>query len=348
MLTVKTYEDFMEDYKNYLSKDMDTREGTLLHMVMSATAMGMAQVYQELKLIEENAFGGTATGTWLDKAVEVIGMTRRGAMKALVKIEGDKGLSVGDTVTAGELSYEITQVADGYYVAACQKEGEAGNSYIGEVLPDERSDAVNLQIVSIIAPGCDIEDDESLQRRYIERVMTPVCMGNMSYYKEVIGALDGVGGIKTEADKNTPGQVKVIITDSEHKAASEELVNYVKEYLDPAEYSGLGYGVVPIGHHVSVESAESVDIDVVVDINQSGNPDLHMRYARPALKKIIKELNKNWSTSDNIVIWNKIIEEHLFTYEGVWDVKVVSINNDVCRFILGENQIVGEVKINGS
>lgn len=348
MIYVKTYEDFMNNYKTYLPKDMDMREGTLAHMVMSATAMAMAQVYQELVLTAENAFGATATGSWLDKAVAPLGLTRRPAGKAVVKIEGDTGLKVGDKVTAGELAYEITQLADTYYVALCTTEGEAGNSYIGEVLPEEGSEAVSLQIVSVISPGCDIEDDESLQRRYVERILTPVCTGNVSYYKEAIQSLDGVGGIKVEPSDTEAGLVKVIITDSEHNTAGDELVAYVKEYLDPAEYSGKGYGVVPIGHHVAVESAESVDINVTVDINQSGNPDLYMRYARPALKKLIKELNKNWSTSDNIVIWNRLIEDYLFTYDGVWDVKVNAINDDVCRLILGENQIVGEVTINGS
>lgn len=341
----KTYEELMESYKDALP-GMDEREGTLVHLVKSAMAMTMAELYEELATIEENAYGKTATGSALDDAVSVLGIERLKNISAVVKIEGDEGLKVGDKVTGGELTYTVTAINDGYYTATCDIAGDAGNSYLGEVLPLGGSE-VNFNITAIIVQGCDSEDDESLRRRYLERIVCPVCMGNVSYYKEAIHNLIGVGGIKVESAADGAGTVKVIITDNEYSVASEELIAYVKEYLDPKEHSGMGYGVVPIGHSVQVDTVEKVDVDIKVEINGGAIPQLYMRDARPLIKKAVGELNKNWDAEDNIVVWNRLIEDAVFSIsDEIYDVKVVSINGEISRLILGENQIVGEVYVN--
>ena len=61
----------------------------------------------------------------------------------------------------------------------------------------------------------------------------------------------------------------------------------------------------------------------------------------------MKELNKSWDTADNIIVWNRLIEDVIFGISNeIYDVKVVSINGEISRLILGENQIVGEVYVN--
>ncbi len=342
----KTYEELMESYKDALP-GMDSREGTLVHLVKSTMAMTMAELYEELATIEENAYGKTATGGALDKAVSVLGLERLENISTVVKIEGDEGLNVGDKVTGGDLTYTITKVNDGYYTAACDTPGDAGNGYMGEVLPLEDGSEVNLSITAIIVNGSDYEDDESLRRRYLERIICPVCTGNVSYYKEAIHNLIGVGGIKVVPAAEGAGTVKVIITDNEYSVASEELIDYVKEYLDPKEHSGMGYGIVPIGHSVQVDTVEKVDVNIKVEINGGGIPLLYMRTARPLIEKAVKELNKSWDTADNIIVWNRLIEDVIFGISNeIYDVKVVSINGEISRLILGENQIVGEVYVN--
>ncbi|MBQ8539976.1 MAG: baseplate J/gp47 family protein [Clostridia bacterium] len=346
MVSKKTYEDIMNSYSSYFPHDMDTREGTLVHLVKSVTAMSIAELYEELAILEENAYGVSATGSWLDKSVAILGLERLGKVNALVKIEGDEGLYAGDVVQGGELTYTITEVKDGYYVAQCNTAGMEGNSYLGEVLPANGA-ALNLSITAIILKGSEEEDDESLRRRYLERLVCPVCMGNVSYYKDAIHSLLGVGGIKVVPVPEGAGTVKVVITDNEYNMASDELINYVKEYLDPAEHSGMGYGVVPIGHSVEVGTVEKVDVHITVEINGGAVPQLYMRTARPLVKKAVKELNPLWDSADNIIVWNRLIEDVIFDIsEEIKDVKVTSINGEISRLILGEHQIVGEVYIN--
>lgn len=348
MITKKTYEELMGSYLRWLPADMDTREGTLAHTVMSVTAMSMAQMYEELADIEADAYGSTASGEMLDKTVEIIGLERLGKINAVVRIETGEDLVVGDTLTNGELTYTVTEVNDGYCLAKCNTAGAVGNSCPCEVVAEREGVESETRIVSIVVAGCDEEDDESLRRRYKEKIFCPVCTGNVSYYKDAIHSLTGVGGIKIEPAYNGVGTVKVIITDSNYAAASDDLTNYVKEYLDPAEYSGLGYGVVPVGHSVEVASAQSVDIYVELELNGGEAPSGYMKLARAAVKYAIKELNKTWDSCDNIVIWNRMIEDAAFGVDrGVTDVKVFSVNGEISRLILGENQIVGDVYVNG-
>ncbi len=342
-----TYDELMEKYAKLLPEDVDTREGTLAHMVMSMTAMSVAQLYEELKIIEENAYGSTAMEEYLDYTVELLGLERIEKSRAVVKIVADEGFVVGQCFVGGDLTYRIKSVHDGYYLAECTTAGSVGNSYLGEVLPESSSVFGNGKITEIIAPGMDKEDDETLRKRYFERIYCPICTGNVSYYKEVLNSVPGVGGIKVYPVFDGAGTVKVVITDEDYAPAGEELLSYVKEYLDPEETSGLGYGVVPIGHSVTVDTVEKVDIDIQLEVTGDASQNNYLRTARSYLPPVLHELNKKWDRESNIVIWNRIIEDYFFSLDGVKDVNVISINNVASRLILGENQIIGEITLNG-
>ena len=82
-------------------------------------------------------------------------------------------------------------------------------------------------------------------------------------------------------------------------------------------------------------------------INGGNHPVGYLKLAREAIQNEVKKLNKKWDTCDSIVIWNRLIEDAAFSaVEGIRDVQVTSINGEVSRFILGENQIIGEVTVN--
>ena len=123
-------------------------------------------------------------------------------------------------------------------------------------------------------------------------------------------------------------------------------MNYVKEQLDPKETEGLGYGLVPLGHKVTVESVEKVDVEIVVDITGVTTDAYYLRLARSNLPLIFKEINKNWDKTRYIVLWDRVIEDCLIEL-GVEDVNVVSINGNTNRLILEPNQILGDVTLNG-
>lgn len=346
-VNVKSYDDIMHMFKTKLPDNMDTREGTLVHIVMSATAIAMSEVYERLKLIEEDAYAVTAMGNQLDKVAESLGLTRRGETKAVVKIEGNAGLETGKSFTGGDMEYVITAVEDGYYLAECSEAGEAGNEYIGSVLPKEDwYEAGEFAITEIVAAGKEEEDDDELRQRYIARLNCPVCTGNLSYYREALKPISGVGGIKVVPAHEGGGTVKVVITNADYEAADEELVKYVKSVLDPEETSGQGYGIVPIGHSVTVESAEKVDVDVVFEVNGKEST-YYNSLVRGGFPYVMKEMNKTWEVNERIELWDHEIESFLKARMGVTDVNVISINGQQNRIVLEENQILGDLTVNG-
>ncbi len=348
MFNVKSYEELLNTYFNLLPDDMDRREGTLAYIMGSAMAMSLAELYIEMKNVEDDAYVHTASGHALEKVVKLLRMERRGKTKAVVRLEGDDGFSVGALFTNGEHSYKIISKEDGYYLGECTTAGAVGNSYIGDVLPSSPvTEFEGMKIMSIVAKGEEEEDDDDLRARFIERLNCPVCTGNLSYYREVLTPVAGVGGIKVVAVPNGAGTVKVIITNSDNEEASDELLSYVKGVLDPEETSGQGYGLVPIGHSVEVESAKKVDVVISLTVTGDSANEWYYRIGKPRVVSMFNELNKAWDRNERIVLRNRDIEDRFFEI-GANDVQITSINGSEGRLVLEENQILGGVVLNGA
>lgn len=348
MIEVKTYDELLAEFLRAFPEEVDTRVGSLAYIVASVSAMKLRDVYEELETLSLDAFGITASGINLESLASWQGLERRGKTKAVVKITGGEGLVVGDTVKAGELEYLITMQEDGYLLAECTTEGTIGNSYAGEVVPVNKPGIEEKAIITgIVALGEEEEDDESLRKRYLERVKCPICTGNMSYYREVIDSITGVGGRKVTPSADGLGVVKVVITDSEYEPAGEDLIKYVKEQLDPEETSGQGCGMVPVGHSVQVETVEKVNVDIVVESWGSAAGAYYDRFLRSYLPRVFQEINKTWDGQEKIVLRDRVIEDAYFKY-GATDVNVISINGNTNRITLEPNQILGDVTINGA
>lgn len=346
-MTTKTYDDLMKNYLSNLNGTFDTGEGTLAYIIGSCMAMELAQMYIDMQNVEDNAYADTASGDSLEKIAAFLGMERLGKTAAVVRMEGDTIFEVGDVFTNGETEYTIISKEDGYYLAECNEKGTVGNGYIGEVLPKDTVDFEKMAIVSVVACGEDEEDDESLRKRYKERVNCPVCTGNMAYYKDVVSSVSGVGAFKVVPVSDGVGTVKVIITDTDNEPASEDLIKYVKNVLDPEETSGQGYGLVPVGHSVTVETVEKVDIDIVVEMEPSTSQKGFDKYARSYIPAIFKQMNKSWDENEKMILWDRVIEDY-YLGRGATDVNVISINGQPNRIILEANQILGDVTINGT
>ncbi|MGM9552547.1 MAG: baseplate J/gp47 family protein [Clostridia bacterium] len=344
-MKARTYDDIMRICFYRMGDDIDKREGSLAYITTSAFAAALADAYSNVKEVENNAFVITASGTYMDKAAAILGVERKAATKAIVRIEGDTGYNEGDVFYTSDCEYVVISVNDDYYLAECQTPGIKGNEYIGEVMAKVDKSSAIMSITKIISPGEDVEDDDTFRERYIEQLRNPVCAANIAYYRNAIKSFANVGGIRVVPVADGIGTVKVIITSSDYSVAPDELVKYVKETLDPEETSGQGTGLLPIGHSVTVESVEMVDIDIVLELEPASKTKGYLRQARTYLPVILKELNKTWDKQDRIVLRDRVIEDYFFGL-GATDVNVISINGEPNRITLKENQLVGGVTIN--
>ncbi len=338
-----SYDEIMYSIMNRLPDDIDKREGSVVYIMLSALAEQLAMFGTEMDLLYDAAFADTAEGEDLDRVAKVFGLERKGAACGVVRIESDSDLFVGDIFTADGYDYEITSCEDGYYLACCTTAGSDTMGYIGEILPKDTasSQIKSVEITAIVSSGSDSESDEELRARYFDRARYPVCAGNLSYYRDILSGMQGVGGAKIVPVQNGAGRVKVIIKGEEMGVPSDEVLAYVKEQLDPEEYSGEGRGLAPIGHSVSVEAVEAVDIDITVRLTMRDST------ATWAIRQVLSDIgdkfaavNAAWAENEAIVLRDSFFEECFLSYDAVKDVEILSINGEENRLILGENQIL--------
>lgn len=106
--------------------------------------------------------------------------------------------------------------------------------------------------------GFEEETDESLLKRYLVHVRTPATSGNVMHYKEWALSVAGVGDVKVIPLWNGNGTVKVLVTDVNKNAASQELQKKVADYIET---------VRPIGATVTVTTPEYLSINVTANVS---------------------------------------------------------------------------------
>lgn len=111
--------------------------------------------------------------------------------------------------------------------------------------------------------GTDAQTDETLLRRLLER-FEGIGPGNIRAYKVWAGEQPGVGKVVVKPDWNGRGTVLVILLTEDGQPVAADVVEAVQAFLDPVP--GKGEGQAPIGHEVTVVTAEGVPIDVTAEI----------------------------------------------------------------------------------
>lgn len=170
-----------------------------------------------------------------------------------------------------------------------------------------------------------------------------------SWYEGLAGTLDeevafwltSVYTAGAEKKLTTGGTVRLTILNSEFGAASDALVHEVQETMDPEEDAGEGYGLAPIGHVVSVQSAESVSIEVKI------HPTFDFGYGWTNLQNTVDEmveaylleLRRSWAEAPYLIVRISQMESRILSIRGIIDVQDTSINGAQENLILGKYQI---------
>lgn len=158
---------------------------------------------------------------------------------------------------------------------------------------------------------------------------------------EVRHWLDSVFNLASEKKLTTGGTVLLTILNSEFGAASDTLIKTVQETIDPEELAGEGYGLAPIGHVVSVQSAKEVVIyikaEVIFDVGYGW--DNLQGLMEEAVKAYLLELRKSWADSAYLVVRISQIETRILNTPGVIDIQNTAINGTDSNLNLGMYEI---------
>ena len=141
------------------------------------------------------------------------------------------------------------------------------------------------------------------------------------------------------------GTVLITITNaSDYGEASTSpggLVDTVQQTLDPEENTGEGYGLAPIGHVVTVHSAEPVTVQIKTNISfNTGYSWADMKSTiQDAVSNYLLTLRKSWESNDYTVVRVAQLESTILALEGVVDIDGTTINGSTSNLTLTKYQI---------
>jgi uncharacterized phage protein gp47/JayE len=336
------------DYKSILNRlldnvddTLDKRQGSIIYDALAPAAMELAECYVALEIYQEQTYLKTATGENLDNRVADYGITRNPATNA-IRIANiyntdnelydiDIGSRFSSPEDYGGYNFITTEKIDtGKYKLECETAGSVGNEYIGILLPLYNIKSLGkAEIVGTFEAAEDIEDDESLRKRALNKLNKEAFGGNQADYQRYLESIDGVGGAKIFPIWNGGGTVKVSFINSDYTIPSTEFINEVQTLLDPIQNQGEGLGLAPIGHTVTVVAPNLININITATIELLD--DYTLAQVKPEIEEkleaYILELQQNWENSSKITIYISRVIANILTVYGINNVASVLIND---------------------
>lgn len=326
-----TYESILKNALARVRNDVDKREGSIIYDALAPACAELAQAYISMENVLENSFADTACREYLILRARERGIEPYKAASAVARGVFDREIPIGSRYSIGTVNFEVTEKIQNYeYKMVCETPGSEGNGYFGTLIPIGYVPGSGV-LTEILVPGRDEEDTEDLRKRYFENIYGESFGGNKADYRKWVKAIDGVGQVRVKRAENSNPNVKVYIWGAGNTSVSDELINNVKEILDPAESSGYGEGIVPIGHSVEVKSTNKVFI--AVEVYGTIYTDADLQSIKDEADAIIREyfdsVNEGWETTkDGIEIYSAQIVIRLLEIKGIKNIDRVLLNGD--------------------
>lgn len=303
-----TFENVLERNLDRIPDEFDKREGSVIYDAIAPMAIEISLLYSYLDFLFKNAFGDTANRYWLIERAKERGIEPYKATKAVIIGRFDAKLNIGDRFFIDDIYYTVSKLQKEekelfFYELICNEEGSIGNIEGGKLTPTRTISNLNLaEIYKLAILGEDEEDTEDFRERYFETIKSIAYGGNIDDYRKKVKAIDGVGLVKVIPVWNGGGTVKLIITDSEFKEPTSELISKVQEIIDPIPFHQKGVGVAPIGHYVTVVGAKPRKINITCEILKSRDSNLEeiKREIKSDVEEYFKLQRKKWATYEKV------------------------------------------------
>lgn len=337
-----TYELIMNRMLDRVSDQVDKREGSVIWDALAPAAVELQLMYIEFDIILKETFGDTASREYLIRRAKERGITPYPATYALLKGEFNIDVPIGSRFSLNELNYSVVeQIGTGVFKMECEALGVQGNKYFGDLIPIEYIDGLQTaKLTELLIPGEDEEDTESLRTRYFESFDTKPFGGNQKDYIQKTNSIAGVGSTKVTPIWDGGGTVKLTILNSEFDKASSELVNTVQQEIDPTK-DGHGVGIAPIGHIVTVNTAEEIAVNITSNIifDEGYSFTGQKQNIIDAISAYLLELRKEWANQTNLVVRIAQIETRILAIKGIIDISGTKINGAASNLTLTKYQI---------
>lgn len=340
-----TFEYILQRMLDRVPNNIDKREGSIIYDALAPAAVELALLYIEFGIINNESYADTASRDYLIKRVAERGITPYEATQAILEATftpSNIEIPIGSRFNVDDLNYEVIEkISDGKYQIRCETFGTEGNNTSGILLPiDYISGLETAEITQILIPGEDEEDTESLRQRYFDSFNTTAFGGNKKDYIQKTNAISGVGSTKVTPVWQGGGTVLLTILNSSFDKASDVLIKTVQDEIDPTNDEN-GIGIAPIGHVVTVNTAEEVTVNIKANITfEDGYTFGRLKEQITTLiEGYLLEIRQQWADNKESTVRISQIENKILSVEGVLDIADTEINDSASNLILSEYQI---------
>lgn len=371
-----TYEYILTEALSKVPDNVDKREGSIIRDALSPCCYEAAKHILYLADIIEQTYIETANGLWLDGRVIEGGITRDPATYAkklgVFKTQldepcqisiGQSFSTVGDTIlnyTAVQVyANEDGDVVPGSYIMQCNTVGSVGNSYIGRIVPNDYIEKlVSAEITTLLYPGEEEESDDSLRERFLANLMKTAFGGNIAQYRQWAKEIPGIGGVQVYPVWAGGGTVKLSIIDTDYNSCSSEFCQTILEKFDPENSggeTGLGLGIAPIGHKVTVSTPlpRTINVSGKITLLPGYKLETLLPQIKLALEEYLLSLRQAWENSDDennysVIVYLGRINFAILNVKGVSSAYELQLNGTDTDIRLTETSSLQEIPVLGT
>lgn len=344
-----TYEDLLDRMLERVPDSIDKREGSVIYDALAPAAAELQLMYIELDTILNETFADTASREYLIRRAKERGITPEEATYAVLKGEFNIEVPIGSRFNCNDLNYVVEEKLeeDFKYKVRCESTGTAGNKNMGDMIPIDYIEGLEYaRLTEVLIPGEDEENTEVFRKRYFASFDSKAYGGNVQDYLEKTNSIPGVGSTKVTPVWNGGGTVKLTILDSTFNVASAELIKDVQNKIDPTG-DGHGVGIAPIGHVVTVDTAEGIIVNISTSItfDESFSFEQLKEQIKEKVEGYMLELRKEWANQTNTVVRIAQIEARIMSVNGVLDIQNTKLNESADNLLLTNYQVpvLGEI-----
>lgn len=371
-----TYDYILTEALSKVPDNVDKREGSIIRDALSPCCYEAAKHILYLADIIEQTYIETANGLWLDGRVIEGGITRDPATYAkklgVFKTQldepcqisiGQSFSTVGDTI----LNYTAVQVyvnedgdvVPGSYIMQCNTVGSVGNSYIGRIVPNDYIEKLaSAEITTLLYPGEEEESDDSLRERFLANLMKTAFGGNIAQYRQWAKEIPGIGGVQVYPVWAGGGTVKLSIIDTDYNSCSSEFCQTILEKFDPENSggeTGLGLGIAPIGHKVTVSTPlpRTINVSGKITLLPGYKLEILLPQIKLALEEYLLSLRQAWENSDDennysVIVYLGRINFAILNVKGVSSAYELQLNGTDTDIRLTETSSLQEIPVLGT
>lgn len=373
-LATRDFEYYMDLMLEKVPDDIDTRQGSIIYDAMGPAAISLASSSLDLANVILQTYTQTSTSEFLDWRAAEKGTVRQLATFAQVKATftdsegnlinnveiGDRFASIGDD----PIFYTVDSINnDGTAILNSEESGSRPNGYLGQILPVTPNDSLSwAEIMEISVPARDVEDDDHLRERLLAPESYIAYGGNIADYLDMLTRIDTVGAGQIYPTWQGGGTVKLVILDNDLLPASKTLVENVQAIIDPPDEPGMGYGLAPIDHVVTVLAPESFLVNIQstieldpnftlaqVTINIKSGIENYFAKQRERWNDVNSQTGRGYSLS----IYRSQVLAEIMKVDGVLNASLPLLNDSESDINMTFNNevsqlpIMGEVLLNG-